>query len=299
MKTFYYLQDREPIGPFTIEELRELHLAEKINLDTLVSQRGGNQWVQYSSLLPAASHSSQLPNPPPPATMIEEACPDKKCRATIPLNEEGRVPPVCPKCFYDLRPDKADLWSNFTYAFSHYASFKGRATRAEFWSYTLIAFMLSTPVAYFGMIIPFASVIYSLVMLLPSFAVSVRRFHDVGLSGTWVFLLHTLPVLTFAGAVVHFTSSLIKAYEGVEPLVDNLILVLQIEEDLLTKSEYEAELDYMAYVFSEAWSEAALSLIIGVGVIPLICALIWLLISCKDSSRGVNRYGVSPKYPLD
>jgi len=67
--------------------------------------------------------------------------------------------------------------------FSNYFTFSGRATRAEYWWWMLFTTL-------FGLI-PFAS----LVVLIPSLAVSVRRLHDINRSGWWLLLLSGLPVI--------------------------------------------------------------------------------------------------------
>ena len=73
-----------------------------------------------------------------------------------------------------------------------YADFNGRARRKEFWMFTLISTLISIPLSLldkyvFG--VEFGiSQIYSLAILIPNIAVSVRRLHDVNKSG-WMLLL--------------------------------------------------------------------------------------------------------------
>ena len=66
-----------------------------------------------------------------------------------------------------------------------YATFNGRARRSEYWFFTLfnaiVAFIL-------GLIFPPISFIYPIFILLPSLAVLVRRLHDIGKSGWWIFI---------------------------------------------------------------------------------------------------------------
>lgn len=73
--------------------------------------------------------------------------------------------------------------------FSKYATFSGRASRSEFWW-----FMLALATA--GGVASFVSdVLYLIVLLgamLPSWAVSARRLHDVNQSGWWL-LLNFIP----------------------------------------------------------------------------------------------------------
>lgn len=94
--------------------------------------------------------------------------------------------------------------------FRKYARFKGRASRSEYWWFSLffsltvclvmgvslIASLLSPLVVLAGMGVTAAAV---LAMLLPSFAVAVRRLHDCNLSGWWLLAAYTLPVLLALG----------------------------------------------------------------------------------------------------
>lgn len=98
--------------------------------------------------------------------------------------------------------------------FKKYASFSGRASRSEYWWWTLVAVAVSIvlniiigagttaatslgdaptfgPGAIFGYIL---LVIWGLATLVPSLALSVRRLHDGNFSG-WLLLLLLLPVL--------------------------------------------------------------------------------------------------------
>lgn len=95
--------------------------------------------------------------------------------------------------------------------FSNYANFSGRATRSEYWYFALFNFLINISfftityiAAYNGSsstvgIISIISIIYSLAVLLPSLAVSVRRLHDTGRSGWWflinlVFICYIGPI---------------------------------------------------------------------------------------------------------
>jgi len=90
--------------------------------------------------------------------------------------------------------------------FSKYVTFSGRAQRSEFWWWALFTFIgnvvfTAIDVALFGHTMvydggfeaytnfsPIAG-IFSLVILLPSLAVAVRRLHDTDRSGWWWWLL--------------------------------------------------------------------------------------------------------------
>ena len=66
-----------------------------------------------------------------------------------------------------------------------YADFKGRARRKEYWMFILFNAIVSTVLS---MIEPTVYGIYSLALIIPTFAVAVRRMHDVGKSGWYVLI---------------------------------------------------------------------------------------------------------------
>ncbi len=88
-----------------------------------------------------------------------------------------------------------------------YAVFKGRARRKEYWFFilfNLIASLVLTVVDYMtGSLDPelgmgLLSGLYSLAVLIPSLAVTVRRLHDTDHTGWWL-LIGLIPLL---GAIV-------------------------------------------------------------------------------------------------
>lgn len=79
----------------------------------------------------------------------------------------------------------------------NYVGFTGRARRKEYWMYCLfyiiIAIVIGVVERVAGMGTMLSS-LYSLALLLPSIAVSIRRMHDTGRSGWWV-LINLIPIL--------------------------------------------------------------------------------------------------------
>ena len=77
-----------------------------------------------------------------------------------------------------------------------YANFSGRASRSEFWFFTLaesIAYAIAGAIdGLIGMSI--LSILVGLALLVPSLAVGARRLHDIGKSG-WLQLLLIIPLL--------------------------------------------------------------------------------------------------------
>lgn len=95
-----------------------------------------------------------------------------------------------------------------------YADFSGRARRTEFWMFVLVSVLISIVLAIVDTMIGTATVygdgsmvtfspgilggLYSLAVLIPSIAVTVRRLHDTDRSGWW-FLIQLIPLV---GAIV-------------------------------------------------------------------------------------------------
>jgi uncharacterized membrane protein YhaH (DUF805 family) len=80
-----------------------------------------------------------------------------------------------------------------------YAVFSGRARRKEYWMFALFSIIISLIFWVIQLVLKFVpplavlfsvlSFIYSLAILVPSLAVGVRRLHDTGRSGFWLFLV--------------------------------------------------------------------------------------------------------------
>jgi len=145
--------------------------------------------------------------------------------------------------------------------FKRYASFSGRASRAEFWYFVLfycIIFLLLLMVALLFMKNPVASkiaigalLLYGLFILIPTIAITVRRFHDSGKSGWWYllfFLIGATCALIVDPKVVNFGGKGVK---------------------------------YVAYIIS-----------LAVSFIPL-----WW--ECLSGDRDANKYGDPPTYDED
>lgn len=79
----------------------------------------------------------------------------------------------------------------------NYARFHGRASRTEYWMFTLINAIITillSIVEKFVNLDDILSGIYGLLTLLPLIAVGVRRLHDIGKSGWW-YLIGLIPII--------------------------------------------------------------------------------------------------------
>ena len=83
--------------------------------------------------------------------------------------------------------------------FSKYATFEGRARRSEYWWFFLFSLIASIVLS----ILDTNEVLinaFSIIMFLPSLAVSARRLHDTGRSGWWQMIYFTvvgIPILIY------------------------------------------------------------------------------------------------------
>ena len=78
-----------------------------------------------------------------------------------------------------------------------YAVFSGRARRKEYWMFVLFNIIFSIAAIILDNLLGTASNelgygiiygLYSLAILIPTLAVAVRRLHDIGKSGWWIFI---------------------------------------------------------------------------------------------------------------
>ena len=90
-----------------------------------------------------------------------------------------------------------------------YTNFSGRASRSEFWLFTLFTFIMSVilmildawiagiPFLEFDVIYPPLSNIFTIAIFIPSLSVAVRRLHDINRSGWWLLIQLTIVGIFF------------------------------------------------------------------------------------------------------
>ena len=91
-----------------------------------------------------------------------------------------------------------------------YAVFEGRATRREYWMFSLIHMLVWVATIFmysFSANLMFIPLLYSIVTFVPSIAVTVRRFHDSGRSGWW-YLVGYVPIV---GSVAVFIFMILES----------------------------------------------------------------------------------------
>ncbi|MBL8577497.1 MAG: DUF805 domain-containing protein [Mesorhizobium sp.] len=118
----------------------------------------------------------------------------------------------------------AYFWNSMT---TDYATFRGRARRKEYWAFVLFWTLALIVLSFVGLMIdallgnfdpygngPVAILVVAglavAVGFLPGIAVTVRRFHDVGMSG-WFYLLFVVLSLFTIGSLIIFVVTLIPS----------------------------------------------------------------------------------------
>lgn len=100
-----------------------------------------------------------------------------------------------------------------TCLFRKYADFSGRASRAEYWWFTLTQILIYLPLLVLCFIDPelelmplpllLIYLLYIFLTFIPNLAVKVRRLHDIGKGGWWV-ALEFVPCVGYIASIIIF-----------------------------------------------------------------------------------------------
>ena len=87
-----------------------------------------------------------------------------------------------------------DFAQTVSSGFKNYVGFDGRASRSEYWYWTLFSVVASIIAAAMDSVVGlgFFSGAVSLGLLLPSLAVAFRRIHDIDRTAWWILLSFTV-----------------------------------------------------------------------------------------------------------
>jgi uncharacterized membrane protein YhaH (DUF805 family) len=88
-----------------------------------------------------------------------------------------------------------------------YADFEGRTTKTEFW-YAMLFHMIFVAIAASTV---YLEPIYFLATVVPYLAISVRRLHDTGRSGSWV-LMHLIPIVGLIYLIIWYCEDSREGY---------------------------------------------------------------------------------------
>ena len=129
---------------------------------------------------------------------------------------QAATPTVKPKPFKATDNKELSLLDLAISAVKHkYLLFNGRASRKEFWAVMLFSVLISFALQLLytlgfaisdnlGLLLALPFVIFSLGMVIPQLAVSVRRLHDTDKSGWWL-VLGFIPIFGTIALIVLFS----------------------------------------------------------------------------------------------
>lgn len=180
-KDWHYAWQGESHGPVSAATMADLIRAGRLRTDTLVWSDGMTNWE------PASAHFDFGAPPPLPAgapgfgpQRLAQGMSAGTGWAGTGTGTDGLYPGAPGRSFVEA----------IKVCFTKYATFKGRASRSEYWWF----FLFTTLLGALGGMLEAAmgndgaaiSGLFGLATFLPSLAVTVRRLHDTDRSGWWV-----------------------------------------------------------------------------------------------------------------
>ncbi|HEX5858286.1 MAG TPA: DUF805 domain-containing protein, partial [Microbacterium sp.] len=140
---------------------------------------------------PAVPYQAATPSPYQPAGPYAELPP----YAQAGLRPYGGDLPIGAwRSPADSRPLVRGMGDAVKVVFQRYATFEGRASRSEFWYWYLFIFLISIGAAVLvwipllGALVALGLFAFALAVLLPTYAVIVRRLRDAGFHWAFIFL---------------------------------------------------------------------------------------------------------------
>ncbi|MFZ9846210.1 MAG: DUF805 domain-containing protein [Candidatus Limnocylindrus sp.] len=146
-----------------------------------------------------------------------------------------------------------DIFTAVRTVYSKYATFSGRASRAEYWYFFLFTIIAGAALSAIDATLASA---FSIANFLPNLAVAVRRLHDTNRSGKLIVALILVEVVLFLLIVVSFVAGLSGAIGG----------------------------------NSDVATGGGIGVLVGV-VLFFVLAIYWIYLMAKRGDAGPNRYG--------
>ena len=217
MKKWYFAEGEARIGPLPPEQMADMVAAGKIKPATLVWHSGLPGWETADRHFFAAPPEDI----PPQLPTRDNGVPDFAQRVAQRHQSEGRANSTDPYAYAEqsIAAERAThhLGNDGLYihapargfveaiavCFRKYATFKGRASRSEFWFFYLFVFLLSVlgglAALKMGEDGQAINGVIGLVTFMPMLSAQVRRLHDTDRSGWW---LGSYWLLTVGGGVL-------------------------------------------------------------------------------------------------
>ena len=114
---------------------------------------------------------------------------------------------------YGNKPSKVSISDVLSICIQKYFNFNDRATRTEYWTFTIISSTLSF---LFTTLEPNRFDYLSVLFLIPSLSVATRRLHDINRSGWWQ-LLVLLPITGWI-LLIYFLCKPTQKYHEIDEL---------------------------------------------------------------------------------
>ncbi|MFM8646109.1 MAG: DUF805 domain-containing protein [Actinomycetota bacterium] len=147
--------------------------------------------------------------------------------------------------------------------FRNYANFRGRASRSEFWWFSLFTLIVQLATSGSEVI----GGLVSLALLLPGLAVHVRRLHDTDRRGWWVLW----PALAFGTALGVF-----------------IVFVVSTAFDIINPDEWDPQ---TAFEGASGITLAIIGAALLAGIVTSVMNLVFLV---QRSDVNANRFGPPP-----
>ena len=209
---WYYAKDGVSLGPTRQEDLRRDLQSGALEAGTLVWTEEMTDWQ------PAHQISALQAGPPPPPSgdvppvrlnepryerrqsisQIQRGTAASDATPSDATPSDGQASPTLGSDgLYVLAPSR-NFGEAISVCLGKYVTFSGRASRSEYWFFYLFSLIIGVVATIFqggqeGLI----SGLATLALLLPSWAVTVRRLHDTNRSGWWL----GAPILSLFVAV--------------------------------------------------------------------------------------------------
>ncbi len=154
-------------------------------------------------------------------------------------------------------------------AYIRVKDFAGRSRRSEFWWFMLVFLIVKVVANHLLQLwsVKADSVVECLLWLIP-LSLTVRRLHDSGKTGLWVYISYVL------GCAVQLMGVFTPVY------------------DIVLRMGHTTNPDKVVKLVQDPWFMTYT----GISMLWLLVCVVVIVMCCLDSEKDANRYGLSPKY---
>lgn len=160
-----------------------------------------------------------------------------------------------------------------------FVQLEGRARRSEYWLFFLFQILVSFALAIIGAIAglkgPMEAVsnLFSLAMLLPTIAVSVRRFHDINRTGWWLFFPLAVLIIALIVYLLANGAALGETFKSID------MAAVKAEDEQAIMDMFTSLAPMFVWVGLPWW----------------LASLVTFVFHVTEGTRGKNRFGPDPK----